>query len=103
MYTEDGEAYYLNRVQNVTVWDVPEDEQHLILQDQGQMRPYDNVLFMPLKEFSELPDSFELLHNGQTLQVRFLLNFDGPSVPVYPACCAWNTLPASKHCSVLVA
>lgn len=70
MLTDDGEVYYLNRVQNITEWEVPEDEKHLLLEDQGPMRPYDNILFMPLKEFTELPDAFELLHNGQTLQVR---------------------------------
>ena len=70
MFTDDGETYYLNRVQNRTEWDVPEDEKHLLLKDQGPMRPYDNILFMPLKEFSEHPLSFDLLHNGQTMQVR---------------------------------
>lgn len=75
MYTEDGELYYLNRVQNVTEWEVPEDEKHLIVEDQGPLRPYDNVLYMPLREFSEHPDSFELLHNGQTLQVLGLTNY----------------------------
>jgi hypothetical protein len=73
MHTDNGQEYYLNRVQNVTVWEVPEDEQHLILGDQGPLRPYDNVLFMPLKEFTEDPVAFELLHNGQTLQVRSML------------------------------
>ena len=70
MLTDDGEVYYLNRVQNITEWEVPEDEKHLLLEDQGPMRPYDNILFMPLKEFSEHPLSFDLLHNGQTMQVR---------------------------------
>jgi hypothetical protein len=69
MHTEDGEAYYLNRVQNITVWDVPEDEKHLIVEDMGPLRPYDNILFMPLKDFTEHHDAFELIHNGQTLQV----------------------------------
>jgi hypothetical protein len=73
MHTDNGQEYYLNRVQNVTVWEVPEDEQHLILGDLGPLRPYDNVLFMPLKEFTEDPVAFELLHNGQTLQVRSML------------------------------
>jgi hypothetical protein len=70
MHTDDGKPYYLNRKQNVTVWDVPEDEKHLMVDDMGPMRPYDNILCMPLKVFSEHPDAFELLHNGQTLQVR---------------------------------
>lgn len=71
LYTDNGEKYYLNRVKNTTVWEVPEDEKELIIEDQGPMRPYDNLLFMPLKEFAEQPESFELLHNGQTLQVCF--------------------------------
>ena len=46
-----------------------EDEEKLLL---PPLDPYDNPLVMSLKEFVEHPISKELLHNGQTFQVRGL-------------------------------
>ena len=67
----DGEPYFLNRVQNRTEWEIPVGEEHLYTPDQSRIvDAYDNVMYMSLLDFANHEDAHELIHNGQTLQVR---------------------------------
>jgi hypothetical protein len=71
--TPDGRKYFLSRKKNKTVWEVPLEERHLIVEDAGKaIDPYDNALYMSLKAYTQHREVQELLQNGQTLQVSSL-------------------------------
>lgn len=62
-----NKKYYHNFKTKTSVWKLPPAEPTL--------NPYDNQLTMPLKDWIETPEAFELLHEGTTLQLLGLTNY----------------------------
>jgi len=62
-----NKKYYHNFKTKTSVWKLPPAEVTL--------DPYDNPLTMPLKDWIETPEAFELLHEGTTLQLLGLTNY----------------------------
>ena len=68
---QNGTKTYYNRMLNQTAEALSEEQQpYLLLAPLPPLNPYKNELYLPLKEYIEHEVAFELLHNGQTLQVR---------------------------------
>ena len=64
-----GPPYFINRRQNRSEWEIPPGEERRYLGAGNSVDPYNNIMFMSLKEFADHEDASELIHNGQTLQV----------------------------------
>eukprot|EP00798_Chlamydomonas_sp_ICE-L_P026326 gene26326-17421_t len=61
----DGSVYYYNKVLAKSKWNLSQEELQNLL---PPLDPYDNALFMSLREFSRTAIAHELLHNGATYQ-----------------------------------
>lgn len=71
MVEDVDRPYYWNPVTNATMWELGPDEKALEAQEAWKGIPaYQNDLLLSLADFSKTPIAQELLHNGQTLQVR---------------------------------
>jgi hypothetical protein len=64
--TNTNKTYYYDPVKNESMWEMPPPNTTL--------DPYDNVLSMPLREWIETPEAFELVHNGQVIQLLGISN-----------------------------
>ena len=69
--TAQNEVAYFNRLLNTTAYTLTDEQRpYLLTQPLPRLDSYDNELYMPLLDYVRHPVSAELLHNGQTLQVR---------------------------------
>ena len=66
--------------------------------------PYDNVLFMPLRQFVEEPIVKDLLHNGAALQVgqciRLSYSISDPKASLQRSCSSVGSHNLPGHCSL---
>ena len=71
---EGKDPVFFNKMLNVTKKELEEADYPYILRElMPPLDPYNNDLFMPLMEYAAHDAAYELLHNGQTLQVRYHL------------------------------
>ncbi|GMH37196.1 hypothetical protein BSKO_05069 [Bryopsis sp. KO-2023] len=70
--SEDGKTYYWHRETKESKWNLTEAERSDAL---PFLDPFDNPLYIPIKEFVEEPIADEVLNNGMTFQVLGITNY----------------------------
>ena len=61
-----NKTFYYDPIKNESLWELPPPN--------NTLNPYDNVLSMPLREWIETPEAYELIHNGHTIQLLGISN-----------------------------
>lgn len=82
--TDDGQIYFWNKYLNTSKWTLSDEEKQRLVPN---LDPYDNQLFIPLKDFMREPIAHEMLHNGEFLQVLGLTNYSH-----------WEKAPDMRRC-----